>query len=314
VSDVLALEGITVEVKPHFWTAQRPILRDVSLTVAGGEIFGFLGPNGAGKTTTIKTILGLVRPSRGSVRIFGERGATASVRARLGFMPEHADYPPHLTARELVIHHALLAGLALREARRRAAEALDRVGLADAADRRLRVFSKGMLQRAGFAQALVGDPDLVILDEPMSGLDPIGRRDLRTIMQELRAAGKTVFFSTHILPDVETLCDRVAILAGGRVLRVGDLEHLLGTAEATDAVEITADGCSAEAVGALGDLAVRVVRHGDAVTATARGPDDANRIIDVLRARGARVRSVHSHRRSLEDVFVSELGGGGSGA
>ena len=308
-SAALDVSGLRVEVQPHLWSQRRRILDGVDLRVGRGEIFGFLGPNGSGKTTTIKAVLGLIRPAAGSIRVLDSSAGDPAVRRRLGFMPEQAHYPDDLTARELVLQHALLAGARWRAAQRRTDEVLERMGMTAAKNRRLATYSKGMLQRVGLAQALVGEPDLVILDEPMSGLDPMGRRDVREILLELRAAGKTVFFSTHILPDVEMICDRVAILVAGRVRRVGELETLLGSQDAVDQIDVVADGCDAATARAAEASGARCVRQGDTSHFAVHRYEQANQLVDLLRGAGARIRSVSPQRRSLEDVFVDELRG-----
>ncbi len=302
---LIELRDIELSVRRHFWTPKKAILRGVSLTVEPGEVVGFLGPNGAGKTTTLKVLLGLARPDRGTARLFDRPPGVPSVRRRLGFMPERAYFPEYLTAEELLLEHAVMAGMGLSLARRRAAEELERVGLKSAAREPLRGYSKGMLQRAGLAQALVAEPELVILDEPMSGLDPLGRRDVRDIISSLKAQGRTVFFSTHILPDVEALCDRVAIMASGVVRKVGKLESLLG--DTTAGVEIVAAGDperlravrGGEGASRRGETTVFLVR--DAAAADAL-------LLELLRAGGSVV-SVQPHRRSLEEVFMREAAG-----
>lgn len=303
---VLMIEGLEVEVKPHFWSNRKQILKGVTFNVDGGEIFGFLGPNGAGKTTTIKTILGLVVPSNGRIRVLGGDINDPGIRSRIGFMPERAYFSEHLTGREVVGQHALLAGLGLGRARSRAQEVLDQVGLGGATEQRLGSYSKGMLQRVGIAQAIVGDPELVILDEPQSGLDPLGRRDIRNLMLSLRQAGKTVFFSTHILPDVEMICDRVAIMVDGVVRTVGELESLVGADEAIAAIEIVAEGCDEATVVAAREAGAVAEQHGQAHRFVCSNHDRANQLVDLLRQSGVVIRSLQSHRRSLEDVFVSE--------
>jgi ABC-2 type transport system ATP-binding protein len=197
------------------------------LEVRQGEVFGFLGPNGAGKTTTIKAITGLIRPDAGSISVCGLPHRSREAKRRMGFMAEGAYYYSHLSGREYLMFHSRLLGLDRRRAEERAARLLERVGVSRAADARMQTYSKGMLQRISFALALLGEPELLILDEPMSALDPLGRRDFRDLILELRDAGTTVFFSSHIIPDVETICDRVALLVGGRVLATGSVRELL---------------------------------------------------------------------------------------
>ena len=305
---VLDVQDLQFSVQPHFWTPKRQLLRGVSLSVRPGELYGFLGPNGAGKTTTIKSILGLIKPDSGTVQIFGDSIENLDVRRKLGFMPENTYFPEQLTSLELVTQHGHLAGLSMHEARTRAHEVLERVGLRHAMTDKLRVYSKGMLQRAGLAQALVGKPELVILDEPMSGLDPIGRREIREIMLELRNQGKTVFFSTHILPDVELVCDRVALLFEGRVRREGPLQELLDSVESQ--VEIQAKNCNEEALNALTTLGAQIKAHerGHQIL-VARG-DGSNNAIDTLRKHGSTIIELNQRRGSLEDFFMDEATSG----
>jgi ABC-2 type transport system ATP-binding protein len=299
----VVVEHVSYGVRRHFWSRRAPILDDVSFTVEQGELFGFLGPNGAGKTTTMKVILGLLVPDQGRTLIFGEDARRHHVRRRIGFMPERAYFPEHLSGRELVIQHAVLAGMSWQDARRASGPILEQVGLGGARDQRLGSYSKGMLQRAGLAQALVGKPELVVLDEPMSGLDPLGRRDVREIMISLKARGCTVFFSTHILPDVETICDRLAILGGGAVKRIGPLERVL--AGAKPSIEVVAEGVTSEAFAAVRALSAAARERGPARVFEVDSTDQANIVVDELRRRGAVITSLQTHRGSLEDVFVN---------
>ena len=200
----------------------------LSLVLERGEIMGFLGTNGAGKTTTIKMLLGLIRPTSGTVRVMGGDPSDAEVRRRIGYMPETAYYYPYLNARELLAFYGGICGLDAKTVRSRTDELLERVDLADAAKRPLKTYSKGMLQRAGIAQALLADPDLLILDEPFTGLDPLARIRFRGLMRELRDAGKSIFFSSHELGETEMLCDRVAIMKTGRCLYQGAVKDLAG--------------------------------------------------------------------------------------
>src|SRR6266705_2187271 len=220
-----------------FWRKRPKLaLRPLTLSVEYGEIFGFLGPNGAGKTTTLKMLMGLVFPTSGTARILGMELDDMRMKAQIWFLPEHPYFYDYLTGRELLKYYGRLSGVAAKQLSQKTDAALERVGLRDAANLQLRKFSKGMLQRVGIAQAILHDPKLVFLDEPMSGLDPMGRREVRDLIQELQQEGKTVFFSTHILSDAEALCNRVAILNRGELRGVGAVADL--TAQAHRKVEI----------------------------------------------------------------------------
>lgn len=286
---------------------RRPVhaVRGVSLAVEPGEIFGYLGPNGAGKTTSMKMAMGLIQPTAGAVRLFGAPATSPKIRARVGYLPEHPYFYDYLTATEILDFFGELYGLPRAARRARASELLELVGLGDAKGRRLRQFSKGMLQRVGIAQALINDAELVMLDEPLSGLDPIGRKEVRDIIVSLRERGKTVFFSSHILHDIETICDRVAIIREGSVERVGRLDDLLrGTGRAV----IEASGASPAALEALGELgAVKALGAGVRVELDEARTDQALR---VLLDGGARVTHVGPERESLEELFMREAGRG----
>ncbi|MBK8014335.1 MAG: ABC transporter ATP-binding protein [Deltaproteobacteria bacterium] len=210
--------------------------RDISFEVVRGEVFGFLGPNGAGKTTTIKALLNLIRADGGSLTLVGHDVRSMAWRSAVGYMPEHPNFYDYLTGFEVVVWFGRLAGLSRHEAEQQARKNLERVGLAHACDRRLRGYSKGMLQRAGLAQALMGSPQLLVLDEPMTGLDPIGRRDMRDLILALRDEGCTIFYSTHILSDVEMTCDRVSIIHQGVTQRTGRLSEFLSETEKVSVV------------------------------------------------------------------------------
>ena len=212
-------------------------LRGLDLQVERGEIFGFLGPNGAGKTTTIKILVDLLRPDSGDVRVLGHASRDRRSRLKLAYLPELPSFYDYLNPVELLNHLGRLAGLDRHTLKKRVPQLLERVGLDPAERRQLRKFSKGMLQRVGIAQTLIGDPELVILDEPMSGLDPIGRREIRGLIMRLREENKTVFFCSHILADVETICDRVAILNCGKLIKTGTVAEILQ--EETTAVRVS---------------------------------------------------------------------------
>jgi ABC-2 type transport system ATP-binding protein len=269
-------------------------VEEVSFDVRRNEIFGFLGPNGAGKTTTIKMLTGLIFPSGGSATIFGEKVPTIAAKRRTGFLPENPYFYDYLSGEELLDLMGRLFGLSRAERRKRAGALLERVGLGRAGDRALRKYSKGMLQRLGIAQALVNDPELVILDEPMSGLDPIGRKEIRDLIRDLRTEGKTVLFSTHILSDVELICDRVAIVVGGKLRDCGPLDQLLSPRLLHTEVVFEKDG------------AKEPVRLGPEV--------DVDAAIREALAAGKHVVSVTPRRESLEDLFVREVETGDVGA
>jgi ABC-2 type transport system ATP-binding protein len=226
-SPVLVVENLVKRFRIGFFRRRVVAVDGVSFDVKRGEIFGLLGPNGAGKTTTLKTLMGLIHPTEGTLRLFGEPVTKPAVRQRVGYLPENPYFHEYLTPRELLMFHGRLAGMSNAEISKRRDELIDYVGLGAAANRALRKFSKGMLQRIGLAQALLAKPDLLILDEPMSGLDPVGRKFVTDLMKTLNNDGTTILFSSHILSDVERLCDRVVILKKGKKALEGAIEDLL---------------------------------------------------------------------------------------
>jgi ABC-2 type transport system ATP-binding protein len=286
----------------HVIQGRRPALLDLDLDVWTGEILGYVGPNGSGKTTTLKLLVGLLKPDRGEARVLGEPLASRAWRFRVGYLPEHPYLYDYLTPAEYLDYAGRLFGLGAARRRERTRELLALVGLERSADLPLRRFSKGMVQRAGLAQALVNDPELVILDEPMSGLDPIGRRLVRDLILRLRKAGKTVFFSTHILSDAETLCDRVALLRAGRLIKVGPLGELLRLD--VSHVEILASGVAPETAGLD---AARWERVGDRVRLEVP-EQELGRAVARIEASGGRVLAVQPVRQTLEDYFFREMG------
>ena len=286
-----------------FWRKKPKVaLRPLTLSVPGGEVFGYLGPNGAGKTTTLKLLMGLIFPSGGSARILGVDWQDPRVKAQVGFLPEHPYFYDYLTASELLDYYAQLSGVPGNERKRRIDAVLSRVGLPDAGRTQLRKFSKGMLQRVGIAQAIIHDPKLVFLDEPMSGLDPIGRRDVRDLIQSLKDEGKTVFFSTHILSDAESLCDRVAVLNKGELRGIGVVQDLL--ARFSGKVEVIWDGAAA-----LNDIRLLGSDcHSTGETIRAVLPQNSlDAAIDTIRRHRGRLISVTPVRASLEDYFIERL-------
>jgi ABC-2 type transport system ATP-binding protein len=287
-----------------FWRKRaKRALYPLNLAVEHGEIFGFLGPNGAGKTTTLKMLMGLVFPTGGTARILGMGLDDPRMKAQIGFLPEQPYFYDYLTGRELLGYYGKLSGMDSATLTRKIDPALERVGLRDAGHLQLRKFSKGMLQRVGIAQAILHDPKVVFLDEPMSGLDPMGRREVRTLIEGLKAEGKTVFFSTHILSDAEALCDRVAIIHQGKLRGVGAVEEL--TAGVTAQVEIVWAGTSIPA--SLQALGADCHVAGDTVRAVLdAGQQEV--ILETLKREKLRLISVIPVRTSLEEYFVAQLG------
>ncbi len=288
----------------HPWTGRRvPGVEGLDLRVERGEVMGCLGPNGAGKTTTLKLLTGLLKPTAGSAWLMGVPITRVESRRRLGFLPEQPYFYEYLSGIEYLEFVGRLSGLPARDADQRARRWLGRVGLGARPQLLLRKYSKGMLQRLGLAAALMHDPELVILDEPMSGLDPFGRRDVRDLIHEQRERGTTVLFSSHILPDVETLCDRVAIIMAGRLSRVATVGELVS--DARQRVEIRCGRVPLLEV--VPELREVMRRQDHAHETVFLLEDDArlNEAVDWLLRRGAQLRAVTPQRTSLEDLFLA---------
>jgi ABC-2 type transport system ATP-binding protein len=280
-------------------------VRGLTLQVAHGEVFGFLGPNGAGKTTSLKMFLGLVAPTSGSALLLGAPLGDRAARGQIGFLPEHFRFHDWLTAQEFLTLHGRLYRMDASRLRGRLAELLELVGLTPFRDKRLRTFSKGMLQRIGLAQALLNNPKLVFLDEPTSGLDPVGRRLVRDIIHDLRNRGTTVFLNSHLLSEVEITCDRVAFIKHGEVLRVSDLK---GLATGATGVTIRVRGMTPDTLVGLGQWAQEVRLDGDQVTLSV---DDEAALPDITRylvAQNIDVYGIAAQRLSLEDLFIQIVG------
>jgi ABC-2 type transport system ATP-binding protein len=302
IREVVRVCNVVKDFRPGFGLRTKRVLHGVTFDVYEGEIFGFVGPNGAGKTTTLKLLMGLIRPTEGTASILGHDVGESEFRDQIGFLPENPYFYSFLTAREILDFYARLSGVASSDRAARVDELLDTVNLSHAADTRLRTFSKGMLQRVGVAQALIHDPKVVFLDEPMSGLDPIGRKEIRDVILSLRAAGKTVFMNTHILPDVEMICDRVAIIVNGAIRHQGRIEDFLPDANrTTDVVLAQLPPETADIVGERFDVEMRGLSEHVELRI---GQKDVHGLLDLVMAVGAQVISVTPHRSSLEDVFL----------
>ncbi len=302
-SPVLSARGLRKTFRIGFWRKQVPAVRDSTFDVRRGEIFGIVGPNGAGKTTTIKMLLGLITPDGGEAEIMGVPIHSRLARRRVSFLPETPNFYDYLKPEELLDYFGDLYDMDRREKKRRIPELLELVGLAHAKEKQLRKFSKGMLQRIGLAQALLPDADLVILDEPQSGLDPLGRKDVRDIIISQRDRGKTVVLCSHILPDVEQVCDRVAIITQGRVRKVGRLDELV--ALDTGEVEVSLRA-HATAAATLTAAAQRARENVDGTWTFSINRAEVDDFLAAALASDARIVSVQPRRQDLEDVFVAQ--------
>ncbi|TXD42971.1 ABC transporter ATP-binding protein [Lujinxingia vulgaris] len=301
---VLDVQDVAKTYRVGFFRKRVDAVKAVSFQIRRGEIFGLVGPNGAGKSTTIKMITGLVRPDRGQVRIFGMPSTRVAARARMGFLPENPNLYPHLKAGELMRFYGGLLGLSRKESDARAERLLEQVGLGHALDRPISKFSKGMKQRAGIAQALLGDPEFVVLDEPQSGLDPIGRREIRDLVVDLRRQGKTILFCSHILPDVEDICDRVTLVHQGQVRETGYIHELLNP----DVLryELFARRWTPELTDTLGDRVLQRFDIGEVSRVDLRGDIDLEETLALIASAGARVESLQPQKQRLEDVFIRD--------
>lgn len=288
----------------------RTAVSGLSLRVRPGQIEGLLGPNGAGKTTTLKSVMGFIRPTSGNVSIFGRDARDSRVHAKVGFLPEQPYFHGHMRADGALDFYGRLCGLSADVRKARSARLLELVGLSESAHMRLSKFSRGMLQRMGIAQALIQDPELVILDEPASGLDPIGQKEMRRVILSLKEQGKTVFLSSHQLSEVEEVCDSVSILDGGKLRREGTLDDLLNVSGANS---ITASGrAKSDVREALGALADEVIASADSYTISAQA-DRTYEVLKVLQEQGLVLGSVEPKRLKLEDYFIELVRGGRDG-
>jgi ABC-2 type transport system ATP-binding protein len=300
----ILVEDLKKTYRTGFLGRRVPALRGVDLTVEPGETYGLLGANGAGKTTTIKILMGLLFPDSGKVEVLGKPLGDRRVRRRIGFLPENPYFYEYLTARESLLFYGKLQGVGADVVEKHGGELLERLELGHAANQRLRGYSKGMRQRFGLAQALVNDPDLVVLDEPLEGIDPRGRRLLKDLVQDLRERGKAILFSSHILADVEEISDRVCILHHGRVLRQGELGEILRTR--STATDVRFRGLDEATAGRIRDVAIRVHEEGDLLGARLPADADADELVRAAALAGATIEAVVPHKESLEELFVRE--------
>ncbi|MCX7945293.1 MAG: ABC transporter ATP-binding protein [Deltaproteobacteria bacterium] len=304
MDNILEIRGLSKTFRAGFWLRKVRALRDVSLTVRENEIYGFLGPNGAGKTTTIKTILGLIFPDSGKITIMGKDYRDISTRRYIGYAPEQPYFYEYLTAYEFMKFYGSLFSIPSSELKRRIPMLLDMVGLGGKESLQLRKFSKGMLQRIGLAQALINDPKFLILDEPMSGLDPIGRREIRDLILALKKSGKTVFFSTHILSDVEMICDKVAIIIEGEIRKEASLSELLSIDY--NEVEVVFKGGNKSIKDDLKKIGL-LMKDIDDTCYMLVSKSDISKTVDVIRLGGGDILSIIPKRRTLEDIFIKEI-------
>lgn len=303
---MIEIEGLSKDYETGFLRKKKVRALDgLDLEVKGGGIFGFLGGNGAGKTTTIKILMSLLEPTAGNARILGHDIADVGMHKRIGYCPENPYFYDYLTANELMNYFGEIFGLDPQKRRSKTDELLTSVGLLEKdRSKQLRKFSKGMLQRVGLAQALINDPEIVFLDEPMSGLDPMGRREIRDLIAGLRDKGTSVFMSTHILSDVEALCDNVAILRQGKLAATGNLRELLANETGESSFEIVVSDITADKLSSVSGA--KITQNGSLVNIEVLDENDVADVLASVKNSGGKLISVNSVKRSLEELFVRE--------
>ncbi len=308
MSYIVEIENLSKDYEKGFWKKKKiRALDNLTLNVEGGQIFGFLGGNGAGKTTTIKILMSLIFPTTGTAKILGRDISDVKMRARIGYCPENPYFYDYLKASELMMYFAELLGVDATKRKAKCEELLNKVGLQEKDwNRQLRKFSKGMLQRVGLAQSLINDPEIVFLDEPMSGLDPIGRREIRELISELRTKGTTVFMSTHILSDIEALCDNVAILRNGKLAATGNLHDLLTKSGEIQSFEIVVKNVSAEELesGIKAVSGAEIFSKANGANIHVETENDIEKVLQIVKNSGGNLVSVQPVKQSLEELFV----------
>jgi ABC-type multidrug transport system, ATPase component len=295
---------LTKKFQPSFSFRQVTAVADLSLEVTQGEVFGFLGPNGAGKTTTFKLLVGLLHPTRGKIFLWGEDHDKIELKSKIGFLPESPYFYNYLKAKEYLHLCGQLFGINAKERHNKIDTLFERVGLKDHKNALIKTYSKGMLQRLGLAQALINDPELLILDEPMSGLDPLGRKEVRDIMLELKAQGKTIIFSTHILSDVETVCDRVGIIINGSLKDCGPIEKLLNPK--IKSFEVCIKGLPIETINNLRERRLPLIQRGEESFIRVENVN-GNALLHDLLKKGGELISLIPRKETLEDIYVSQI-------
>ncbi len=302
MDNVLRIENLHKSFKTGFMLKRKKILKGISLEVRGGEIFGYLGPNGAGKTTTLKCILGLIFSDEGTIEIFGHSNLSLQAKEKIGFLPENPYFYDHLTASEFLRFYSDLSLVKKGDKQKNIDALLELVSLKYAAGLQLRKFSRGMLQRIGLAQALINDPFLVLLDEPLGGLDPLGRKEIRDVIVRLRDEGKTVFLSSHILQDIEMICDKVAIILDGKVINQGPLQDLIS--EKILFTEITLSGIPVPDLEGFGEL---YTAQGGRILLKVREENQIESVIRLVQDKKGKIHSLIPRTETLEDLFVGAV-------
>lgn len=300
---IVSVRGLSMAYRRGLFKQPYEALRGIDLEVGRGSVFGLLGPNGAGKTTLVKVLLGLAVGFRGEASLFGERAGRAALRARVGYLPEGHRLPGYLTGRQVLELFGQLSGRERRWLRPRIPAWLERVGMTESADRKLKEYSKGMQQRIGLAQALIHEPELVFLDEPTDGVDPVGRAAIREVIEEQRRRGVTVFLNSHLLMEVERMCDRVVIIDKGRVLRIGSLEDLTPT---TNLVRFELEPVPADLADLAGGLGRNLAPEPQGFSIEAE-PEAIDSLVDRLRARGVSIRGLSRQKLTLEATFIESV-------